>query len=137
LAAIDADGLADHDRVTTRAGHTIDQNSRETGAWQRAPAAAAAVRQERERPLSAREIEPFEATWTAIITQMGRRRAPAEEMERVARQAAADLAVVRHQSARPQRAGTETPTAVDEAGLILGLRATLHLVADYTSSGAG
>ena len=63
------------------AGQTIDQNSRETGAWQRAPAAVAAVRQERERPLSARETERFEATWTAIFTQMGRRSAPAEEFE--------------------------------------------------------
>src|SRR3954447_6701692 len=41
------------------AGQTIDQTSRETGAWQRAPAAVAAVRQERERPLSARETERF------------------------------------------------------------------------------
>jgi hypothetical protein len=73
--------------------------------------AAAAVRQERERPLSAREIERFEATWTAILTQMGRRSAPAEEVERVTRQAAADLAVVRHRSEPPQRAGIETPTA--------------------------
>src|SRR4051794_5308677 len=35
VAAIDVDGLADHVRVTTRAGQTIDQNSREAGAWQR------------------------------------------------------------------------------------------------------
>src|SRR3954465_14662588 len=72
-------------RVATRAGQTIDQNSREAGVWRRAPAAAAAVRQERERPLSTREIERFEATWTAILTQMGRRHAPDEEVERVAR----------------------------------------------------
>ena len=111
VAAIDADGLADHVRVTTRAGQTIDQNSREAGAWQRAPAAAAAVRQERARPLSAREIERFEATWTAILTQMGRRHAPAEEVERVARQAAADLAVVRHRSAPLQPASPEAPPA--------------------------
>ena len=111
VEAIDVDGLADHVRVTTRAGQTIDQNSREAGAWQRAPAAAAAVRQERERPLSAREIERFEATWTAILTQMGRRHAPAEEVERVARQAAADLAVVRHRSAPLQPASPEAPPA--------------------------
>jgi len=72
--------LADEGRAGG-AGQTIDQNSRETGAWQRAPAAVAAVRQERERPLSARETERFEATWTAIFTQMGRRSAPAEEFE--------------------------------------------------------
>jgi len=112
LEAIDVDGLADHVRVTTRAGQMIYHNSCEAGgAWQRASAAAAAVRQERERPLSAREIDRFKATWTAILTQMGRRRAPAEEVERVTRQVATDLAVVRHRSEPPQRAGTETPTA--------------------------
>jgi hypothetical protein len=112
LAAIDADGLADPVRVTTRAGHTIDQNSREAGLWQRAPAAAAAVRQERERPVSAREIERFEATWTAIVTQMGCRRAPAEEVEQVARQAAADLAVVRHRSAPSQPPALRRPCRI-------------------------
>ena len=72
--------LADEGRAGG-AGQTIDQNSRETGAWQRAPAAVAAVRQERERPLSARETERVEVTWTAIFTEMGRRSAPAEEFE--------------------------------------------------------
>jgi hypothetical protein len=39
LEAIDTDSLADHVRVTTRAGRTIYENSRENGAWQREPAA--------------------------------------------------------------------------------------------------
>ena len=72
VEAIDADGLADHVRVTTRAGHTIDQNSREAGCLAARAGCGRGGPAGAQRPLSAREIEQFEATWTAIITQMAR-----------------------------------------------------------------
>ncbi len=98
LGRIEQDRLADRVLITTRTGAVLYDNRLENGTWREAPRAAEVVQAERSRPRTSEELREVERVWSGILESMRDRRAPADELARVRRQATEDLQVFQAQA---------------------------------------
>ena len=98
LRRIEQDRLADRVLIASRTGAVLYDNRLENGVWREAPRAADVVQAERSRPRTSDELREFEQVWSGILGSMRDRRAPADELARVQRQATEDLQVLQGQA---------------------------------------
>lgn len=78
---IEKNQLVDRMEVYSRDGKQLYANEAKEGQWEKAPEAAEAIRAERERMPSLREIEQFRNDWREINDRMTERKAAAKEIE--------------------------------------------------------
>ena len=126
LRQAESQQFVDRIEVSNRAGTKLYESEVRAGARTQEVTAEGTILAEHRRGFSREELTAFETTWQRVLDQMRDRTVPAEDLERVSRQATADIAAVRARSL-PQRdaASVETTPAqgrVERNGVMLEVR---------------
>jgi hypothetical protein len=114
LRQAESQQLVDRIEISNRAGTKLYESEVRDGARTLEVTAADTVLTEHRRGFSREELTAFETTWQRALDQMRGRSAPAEYLERVSRQAIADIAAVRARSL-PQRDPASVATTSAQA----------------------
>lgn len=126
LRQAESQQFVDRIEVSNRAGTKLSESEVRAGARTREVTAADTVLAEHRRGFSREELTAFETAWQRVLDQMRDRSAPAEDLERVSRQARADMAAVRARSLSQRDAASVATTPAqgraESNGMMLEVR---------------